>query len=883
MAYDIHTTSMLIGSISGDEIKIIFNSKLQKIYTGDSIKIIDEQKQGIVAQVYQIENLDFASITDETLKTQTAHFTNLSPGDRYAEDLGSLHIAKCKIKLSIISNKWLNWRGNLPSLNDYVDIVPSTELISHTIGTSPLNPVNLGHFVSYKPVPLNLEAALLERNTLIIGDKSKDKTNLLNILQQELVAKKAKVFVIDPKSSFTNLKGAHLLEAGKNFKLSLLEYGLSTLGTLITGQVEPALKPRIENLFLQLSNHISSRAKDFIPLRLLRDLLEKEMNTPEGQKRFAEINTLRTRLMAIEKLGIFANTPEEISDIVEIFKETDLAVLDISNIPLFWQKVFLKNAIKDLTTSEVCPFIFYEDAYKYIDPEMTQELLYKSKNMGLNNIFMSNYEEDLPVELIKQADNLFLFFTDSLEKHPRLFNNLKTDKTLLNMLLKRTPDNTVLVHGDLSNNYPVMVELRDSNLNGLRNKHFGSIKKYTSEYGEIVYTYKTGEGAISPEHHSQNDLPPEDYHEELDLYAEIAGHGSQGGDFAGYEDFSDTELDQYAPSTLQQSGYLQQYKNISEEYEEELMEAGTEEGFDIEKYTQAGNYSDEDFVITSMPGPSQKQPQQQMPESLAHNIPDEEFLPQTMIQQGQPPHRPQQQPPQSIAHQIPDEEFITGPMPQPQQRQPQQRPQPQQGQLPHRPQQQPPQSIAHQIPDEEFITGPMPQPQQRQPQQGQPPHRPQQQPPQSIAHQIPDEEFITGPMPQPQQRQPQQGQPPQRPQQQPPQSIAHQIPDEEFMTGPMPQPQQRPQQRSPQAQQQTGQLRPEAVPDQLEDIPVYASSSFDSDSMEFQEGDTVQHERYGIGVINRIIVTGDKKLCSIQFQEFGRRLLDPNRGLQKVD
>jgi len=57
----------------------------------------------------------------------------------------------------------------------------------------------------------------------------------------------------------------------------------------------------------------------------------------------------------------------------------------------------------------------------------------------------------------------------------------------------------------------------------------------------------------------------------------------------------------------------------------------------------------------------------------------------------------------------------------------------------------------------------------------------------------------------------------------------------------------------------------------------------DTTDLEFQEGDQVQHERYGTGVINRIIITGDKKLCSIQFQEFGRRLLDPNRGLKKIN
>ncbi len=865
MTYDIHTTSMLIGSISEDELKIIFNPKLQKLYTGDSIKVIDEQKQGIVAQVYQIENLDYTNITDETLKSQTAHLSNIST-ESFAEEIGSLHIAKCKIKLSIINNKWLNWRGNLPSLNDFADIVPPSELISHTIGSSPLNPLNIGQFVSYKPVPLNLEAGLLERTTLIVGDKAKEKTNLLNILQEELIRKKARVIVIDSKGSYTNFPEARLLVAGQNFKLSLAEYGLPTLGSIVTGQTEPNLKIKIENLYMQLSNHVATLTKDFIPLKLLRDLLEKEMSTPEGQKRFNEMNTLRNRLIAIEKLGIFANNPEDIIHTGNIFKEANLAILDISSIPLFWQKIFIKNCVKDLIDSDVCPFVFYDDLHKYIDQEMCVDLLYKTRNLGLNNIFLTTYEDEIPVEIIKQADNLFMFSTDMLENNPMFFNNLKSDRTLLDMLLKRAPENTVVVYGDLTNNYPVMVELRETGLQQATNKHFGSIRKHLSEYGEIVYSYKSA--AETPAVHNVETHHAAQHQDSYDYYNQPAAISQQHQ----HEEYPAATEEPFAPSSFQQSGYLETYKNLSEEYEDEFLTGQMGINFDEEG---------EEPEITFHP---QEKPHQQVsPGSIAHHIPDEEFyVPQQ-----------QQASPGSLAHHIPDEEFYVPQQQPPQQRPPQQqRPQQQmppqqqqpqqQRQQQQRPQQRPPESFAHHIPDEDFLPQQMPpqQPQQQRPQQ---PH-PQQRPPESFAHHIPDEDFLPQQMPpqQPQQQRPQQP----RPQQRPPESFAHHIPDEEFLPQQMPpqQKQQPPQQDIKQAYtQHSAPLKPESIPEHVEDIPVYASSSMDTTDLEFQEGDQVQHERYGTGVINRIIITGDKKLCSIQFQEFGRRLLDPNRGLKKIN
>ncbi|MCR5261067.1 MAG: hypothetical protein K6C94_04440 [Candidatus Gastranaerophilales bacterium] len=44
----------------------------------------------------------------------------------------------------------------------------------------------------------------------------------------------------------------------------------------------------------------------------------------------------------------------------------------------------------------------------------------------------------------------------------------------------------------------------------------------------------------------------------------------------------------------------------------------------------------------------------------------------------------------------------------------------------------------------------------------------------------------------------------------------------------------------------------------------------------FQEGDRVSHAQYGTGTIEKVINYGKKLLCSIQFDNVGRRLLDPN-------
>ncbi len=81
----------------------------------------------------------------------------------------------------------------------------------------------------------------------------------------------------------------------------------------------------------------------------------------------------------------------------------------------------------------------------------------------------------------------------------------------------------------------------------------------------------------------------------------------------------------------------------------------------------------------------------------------------------------------------------------------------------------------------------------------------------------------------------------------------------------------------------------DAVPNELPvaDIPVYktpsAEETEESAASDLSEGDMVQHQKYGRGEIKKIIGYGSKKLYSIQFENIGRRLLDPQlASLEKI-
>jgi len=71
--------------------------------------------------------------------------------------------------------------------------------------------------------------------------------------------------------------------------------------------------------------------------------------------------------------------------------------------------------------------------------------------------------------------------------------------------------------------------------------------------------------------------------------------------------------------------------------------------------------------------------------------------------------------------------------------------------------------------------------------------------------------------------------------------------------------------------------KPEPQPQpepKAEEVPVYAAKMPVS-NQKFEQGDHVAHPKYGEGIVEKMIKYGDKTLCSINFANVGRRLLDP--------
>ena len=77
------------------------------------------------------------------------------------------------------------------------------------------------------------------------------------------------------------------------------------------------------------------------------------------------------------------------------------------------------------------------------------------------------------------------------------------------------------------------------------------------------------------------------------------------------------------------------------------------------------------------------------------------------------------------------------------------------------------------------------------------------------------------------------------------------------------------------------------TPQKEEKLPVYSAdyeNKEETASIEFNVGDLVKHNKYGLGTVTRITPRGNKFYCHVNFENIGRRLVDPEISpLQKIE
>ncbi len=365
------------------------------------------------------------------------------------ENNQNYNTATSKILFTVdASGKIANWQGNTPGNDFTVGKVEPRELLSITKTGNVQNPVLSGQLSCYPEIPVSLEAAFLENPSVIVADKESQKNDLLELLAGNLSEKNAKVILIDYNGEFCKNSNALVLKAGKEVKLPFDLGGIERLYNKTLSEISQEIRANIENIFSEIEDYLISKKVSFLPFKVFADAVKTESQGMPG------LDLLSGNLCRLHRKGVFADHQREIIYLFNSLNSNNLVILDLSEIDKEWKPFFVDSIIRLNREKIQRKFFLLMDMDKYKDldktdyPDIPGKIFSQAVKSGIKPIISISHESGLLSRLLPEAENILVFQPQDGSK-----------MTNLQPYLARIGFSDVLVSGKVTNNVPLYIKL----------------------------------------------------------------------------------------------------------------------------------------------------------------------------------------------------------------------------------------------------------------------------------------------------------------------------------------------------------------------------------------------------------------------------------------
>jgi len=146
----------------------------------------------------------------------------------------------------------------------------------------------------------------------------------------------------------------------------------------------------------------------------------------------------------------------------------DFLVLDLAEQPIGRLKALTRGLLRRLES--MCeeerrsgqgrfPFVFFEEAHMYTAPSEILNLITRGRHLGLTLFFMTNSPSELPEVVFRQLDNLIVTGLSHSADLRLIARSALSDENTLQSLAMGLGARHAMVIGQLTDNYPVVVEV----------------------------------------------------------------------------------------------------------------------------------------------------------------------------------------------------------------------------------------------------------------------------------------------------------------------------------------------------------------------------------------------------------------------------------------
>lgn len=503
------TLNVQVRQIVGDLTELLFNPREADLRVGETLTLRErDSNRSVIVQVIALRSATYPHLLTDQLNSligaepvQGSLFEAVGPAPALPPDpgeldeaMGNIKVALAKIRKTVPSAApkngrlpWEQWDGWIPGRDVEVVRTEDREVFANSTR-------DLGHRIRLGRTLAGhdflIEGQDLEKVNVITGVKGSGKSHLSKVVLLELIAQGGPCVVfdinkeyihlpkaeVDPVTGRTTRRGIVHLEAGGNFRLSVRQFGLAPMMTLMVRYGLPEVSALyFENRLARLWAEAEALERNggeapYIGVEQLMQMAE-ENEFGGGSSATVVNHAIRSRLEALKNTRIFARNPKEAASLGEAYRairEGGALVVDVSGLSNLAREGFVQaiiELVKDLCLEEIehgthrFPFIFFEEAHLYVSRQSIDYIVTRARHLGITSFFVTNMIHGLDEAVLRQADNLFLLRIPFEDDVRHVSRGAATDYETMAAFVRRLRQRHALVIGNATAQYPLIFEV----------------------------------------------------------------------------------------------------------------------------------------------------------------------------------------------------------------------------------------------------------------------------------------------------------------------------------------------------------------------------------------------------------------------------------------
>ena len=327
-----------------------------------------------------------------------------------------------------------NYNGTIPSTKANVTILPSNELLD----IIPIeDPIRIGQ-LAQQEIELKVDKTIFDNNLLICSNNLENTSTLLNNILKQL---KNKIVIFDTDGQFDY---ENKLYFGKDFKLPLNYDTINFIYDTELEDVDATSKAIIQDIFIEVQEYTKTLPEGYLPFETFLDVVDQQYK----ETQITQLVLLKNKLLKYRDLNVFAETLKDVLNLSIAIEKSDIAVIDISDMPNQLQKEIMSYTygIMNSIDSDIYSFVKIDNSNS--DKKLLKKFLTRS---NIYTTIICSHEYKYLPEIKEVAQNLILFAPLTLQH----------DFASYNTFLNKLNQDEFIIYGAHTQNIPLIVELEE--------------------------------------------------------------------------------------------------------------------------------------------------------------------------------------------------------------------------------------------------------------------------------------------------------------------------------------------------------------------------------------------------------------------------------------